>query len=219
MSEPVRRESPLAALDLPARAGVSHQHWGVVAAEKPFLGHLNLRGDPNAPGFFAAVRNVMGFDLPAVANTMTANGELTVFWLGPDEWLILTPSGGEAGIARDLRAALDGLFVAVTDVSGGQTLITLGGERVREVLAKGCSLDLHPRMFGAGQCAQTHLARTGVLIHQIDNAPTFALIVRRSFADYLWRWIEDASAEYGLAVDSTIKTATPGRAINAASAS
>lgn len=207
MSEPVHRDSPLAALDRPARASVSYQRWGVVAAERPFLGHLNLRGNPNTPVFFAAVKSVIGFDLPVGANTMTANGELGVLWLGPDEWLMLTPSGREAGIARDLRAALDGLFAAVTDVSGGQTVITLGGEYARDVLAKGCSLDLHPRVFGPGQCAQTRLARAGVLIHQMDDAPTFALIVRRSFADYLWRWLEDAAAEYGLAMISDTETA------------
>jgi sarcosine oxidase subunit gamma len=219
MSEPVYRESPLTALDLSARADVSHRCPGAVAAEKPFLGHLDLRGDPAMPAFSAAARSVIGFDLPLDANTVTAGRELAVFWLGPDEWLILTPGGREVAVAQALTAALDGLFAAVTDVSGGQTVITLGGGRARDVLVKGCSLDLHPRVFGPGQCAQTHLARTGVLIRQVDEAPTFEGIVRRSFADYLWRRIEDAAAEYGLAVISDARPAAPAGAAVAVTSS
>ena len=29
---------------------------------------------------------------------------------------------------------------------------------------------------------------------------TWDLVVRRSFADYLWLWLQDASAEYGLQI-------------------
>jgi sarcosine oxidase subunit gamma len=211
MSEPVRRESPLVAIDRSARGGILRRRSGVVLTEKPFLGHINLRGDPAAPDFSAVARSVIGFDLPLAANTVTASREFTVFWLGPDEWLMLTPGGGEVAVARDLSAALHGQFAAVTDVSGGQMVIALGGEYARDVLAKGCSLDLHPRVFGPGRCAQTHLARAGVLIHQRDDAPTFGLIVRRSFADYLWRWLEDAAAEYGLGAISDVTTVAPAR--------
>jgi len=58
--------------------------------------------------------------------------------------------------------------------------------------AKGCPLDLHPRVFEPGCCAQSRLARTLVTIVQIDASPRYELIVRRSFADYLWQWLHDA---------------------------
>ncbi|MDI3326661.1 sarcosine oxidase subunit gamma family protein, partial [Pontibacterium granulatum] len=29
----------------------------------------------------------------------------------------------------------------------------------------------------------------------------FELVVRRSFADYIWLWIQDASREFGLVID------------------
>ena len=51
-----------------------------------------------------------------------------------------------------------------------------------------------------GQCAQSHLAKAPILIGQIENQPYFELIFRRSFADYLWTWLEGAAAEYGLEV-------------------
>ena len=71
-------------------------------------------------------------------------------------------------------------------------------QRSRGLLAKGCPLDLDQRVFAPGQCAQTRIAKTGALIWQIDDKPTFDIVVRRSFASYLWRWLDDASQEYRL---------------------
>ena len=40
-------------------------------------------------------------------------------------------------------------------------VLHLSGAPVREVLAQGCPLDLHPSVFGAGQCAQSHFFKLG----------------------------------------------------------
>jgi len=200
MSDSILRESPLARFDLAARATHAPGHAGVIARERPFLGHLNLRGNAQDPRVVGAVSDVLGDGLPIVANTVTDVQGITMYWLGPDEWLIVTPNERKATIESELRRALTTLRVAVTDVSGGQTLLQLHGARVRDVLAKGCPIDLHPRAFCIGQCAQSHLAKAPILIGQIENQPYFELIFRRSFADYLWTWLETAAAEYGLEV-------------------
>jgi sarcosine oxidase subunit gamma len=59
-------------------------------------------------------------------------------------------------------------------------------------------LDLHPRVFGPGRAAQSTLGRVSILIEQIDAAPTFEIVVGRSFAAYLWAWLVDAGLEFGL---------------------
>jgi len=200
MSDPILRESPLARFNLAARATHSPGSAGVIVRERPFLGHLNLRGNAQDPRFVGAVSDVLGDGLPIIANTVTDVQGSTMYWLGPDEWLIVTPGERRAAIESDLRKALASVRVAVTDVSGGQTVLQLHGSRVRDVLAKGCSIDLHPRAFSIGQCAQSHLAKAPVLIGQIENQPYFEIIVRRSFADYLWSWLTTAAAEYGLEV-------------------
>jgi len=200
MSDSIRRESPLARFNLAARATHAPGIAGVIARERPFLGHLNVRGNAQDPRFVGAVSDVLGDGLPIVSNTVTDVQGITMYWLGPDEWLIVTPDERRAAIESELRRALAALRVAVTDVSGGQTLLQLHGARVRDVLAKGCPIDLHPRAFSIGQCAQSHLAKAPILIGQIENQPYFELIFRRSFADYLWTWLETAAAEYGLEV-------------------
>ena len=97
-----------------------------------------------------------------------------------------------------LRQALQGQHAAVTDTSHGRTVIAVAGPQARETLLKGCSLDLHPRVFKAGACAQTTLARASVILH--CTGPSYDIYVHRSFAEYLWTWIEDAGAEYGVKV-------------------
>lgn len=201
-----RRESPLVRFGLPARAAAGIGEARVICAERPFLGHINLRGDAGDPQFVAAVARVVGTAVPIAPNTVAHGGDNVVCWLGPDEWLIVTPTEREAAIARDLRATLSGLFAAVTEVGGGQTVIALRGDSVRELLAKGCPLDLHPRVFGVDRCAQSHLAKAPILIRQVDEVPSFEIVVRRSFADYVWTWLEDAASEYPLAIEVATST-------------
>lgn len=197
MSESVRRESPLVRFDAARRAAdAAPGEAEVMLGERPFLGHLNLRGDAADAQFVSAVSEVLGVAPPLEPNTVAEQGEHALLWLGPDEWLVLTPPDAQGGVLERLRGALADRFAAVTDVSGGQTVITLSGRRAREVLAKGCTLDLHPRAFGPGRCAQSRIAKSAALIRQTDESPAFEIVVRRSFADYLWQWLEDAAREY-----------------------
>ena len=167
-------------------------HSGVQLEVRPGHGYLNLRGDPGDEQFLQAVQATLGQPLPTIANTFTA-GENTQFWLGPDEWLLATEPGKERDIAGQLGENLSGQCYSLVDVTGGQILIRLRGSHVRKVLAKGCTLDLHPRAFKMGQCAQTTLAKTSMLLALIDDAPTFDIIVRRSFAEYAAQWLQHSS--------------------------
>ena len=135
--------------------------------------------------------------LPPPGRSIT-EGDRTTLGLGPDEWLVLGPYGTQAAIERDLRDAIarDGGWGAVTDVSAARTTFVLGGLRAREVLATGCSLDLHPRVFAPGNCAQTDLGRANVVLHQVDDTPTYELLVAGSFAAYVAAWLAGAVEDH-----------------------
>lgn len=197
MPENILRESPLAHVKRAAPGAKSATAAGLIVREERFLGHLNLRGKADDTRFAGAVSGVMGDGLPIVPNTLTELNANTMYWLGPDEWLIVTPAESRTRIEHDLRTALAGQHFALTDVSGGETALHLHGTHVRDVLAKGCPIDFHPRVFGIGQCAQSHLGKAPVLIGQIEEQPYFELVVRRSFAEYVWTWLEVAAEEYG----------------------
>ena len=193
MSSTARRRSPLSGF-----AAKASGRPGVQLSERPFQGHVNLRGNPDDVLFAEAVEEVLGFGLALTPNTVSGDAGLMVLWLGPDEWLIITPPDGESAIVAALEAALGVIFSSVTDVTGGQTIIRLSGPRARDLLAKGCTLDLHPKVFGPGRCAQTLVAKANATIVHVDDAPTFDLVVRRSFAAYVQAWLQDAAQEFGL---------------------
>lgn len=200
MSESARALSPLAGRTLESPRAHAGEPAAVIFCERALLGHINLRGDPASPAFLGAVERTLGCAPPLDANTFVAADDVRACWLGPNEWLVICDGANEAAHADALRRALDGQFAAVTEIGSGQTIIGVSGGRAREVIAKGCPLDLHPRAFGPGRCAQTYIARSGVTLLQTSDAPFFELIVRRSYADYLWSWMTQAAAEYGYSV-------------------
>ena len=120
-----------------------------------------------------------------------------MLWLGPDEWLVVGPPDGETALESQLHDALGDHAgrVAIVDVSANRTTLELRGPRVRELLEFGCPIDLHPRVFGPGRCAQTLLARANVLIWFVTDEPepVCRLLVRPSFAAYVAAWLADAA--------------------------
>ncbi len=159
--------------------------------ERSGLGQVNLRGNSADEGFCQAVEATLGLTLPEAGQSATA-GPVTVLWLGPDEWLVVTDNGADA-LVGSLGHALKGLDVAVTDVSDARAVIRLVGTTARDVLAKGCTVDLHPRVFGPGQVVQSTLAKADVILYQVTGDDlAFHIHVGRSFAEYLWWWLEDA---------------------------
>ena len=167
-----------------------------VIVEHPHLGKINLRGDSGDKAFMDAVAEAVGAAPPLEANTVVKAGKKTILWLGPDEWLVVTPEGKQDKAEATLANALEGQHVSIVDGSDARTTIRLHGANARDVLMKGCPLDLHPRVFGPGQCAQSILAKADVLIHQLDDAPTYDIYVLCSFSRYLWDWLADAAKEF-----------------------
>jgi sarcosine oxidase subunit gamma len=163
------------------------------------IAYVNLRGDSQNAELQAAVRDVCKTALPDEANTVVGEACM-IFWLGPDEWMLVGDNMESAGLAPELAAKLADQHVAINDVSGGLVCYRLLGAAARRLLTKGCTLDLHPGVFGPGQCAQTGLAKAGVLIRPLPDNSGYDLIVRRSFADYLWQWLLRAGREYRIEV-------------------
>ena len=200
MVEPYLRQSALAHRGLQRAAAEAPARTGITLSERPFRAMLNLRGDPADAGFLSAVRTAAGVELPVEPNTTRRAGSLTALWLGPDEWLITAPAGEERVLVPAIRAALGDRHAAVIDLTESRTVIAVSGASARDLLAKGCTLDLHPRAFKVGACAQSGLARAGALLHLLDETPTFEITILRSFADYMWVWLADAAREYGVAL-------------------
>ncbi|MBA1201638.1 sarcosine oxidase subunit gamma family protein [Pseudomonas capeferrum] len=199
-SADVKAESPLHHADLASLIGKGRQNAGVTLREKKFLGHLTLRGDGHDPAFASGVHKALGLELP-VALTVVARGDTSLQWIGPDEYLLIVPGGQELEVEQKLRAALEGQHIQVVNMSGGQTLLELRGPKVREVLMKSTSYDVHPNNFPVGKAVGTVFAKSQLVIRRTSE-DTWELVIRRSFSDYWWLWLQDASAEYGLSIEA-----------------
>ena len=212
MVEAYLRQSALAHLGLEGRGEVVRGAAGVAMTERPHRGIVNLRLDPGNAEATAAFEAAFGFALPTTANTSAGNADTIALWLGPDEWWLVVPGPEpEAGpaLAEKLRAALTDHFAAVTEVGESRACIRVSGPSARALLQKGCPLDFHPRAFVAGACAQSILAKAGATLHLFADesaaqagaeGPVFDIYVLRSFAEYLWAWLEDAGREYGVTI-------------------
>lgn len=161
------------------------------------IGYINLRGNPGSEVFREAAAAALGTPLPLEPNTIS-DDQHRVYWLGPDEWLVTAEVGTVASLVADLEERLTEVHAAVNDVSGGNVSFRLTGTGVRDLLAKGCTLDFHPAAFRVGDCAQGGLGKANALIALINDTPTFELIVRRSFADYLGKWLRHAGRDRGI---------------------
>ena len=134
------------------------------------------------------------------ARTATETGEFTAMPLSPRQWMLVGESGRDGAFTARIRelVANNG---HVSDQGHGRVIIRIAGPRARDVLAKGCSLDLHPGESGAGFCAQTQIAQIGVLIHQANDEPAYDIAVYAGFADSFWHWLTEAAAEFGYRAD------------------
>lgn len=188
------RRSPLAHLTERMRAAAVTGARGVTLTEWPFVTMVNVRVDP-ASEAADRIGRTLGAPLPRQCGGTSASGPHTAVWLGPDEWLVLSQDDATATTAA-LREALGGGPGSVVDVSANRTTLELSGPAARQVLEKGCPLDLHPRAFGPGRAVSTTVGPVAVLLWQIDDEPTYRLFPRSSFADYLARWLMDAMSEY-----------------------
>ncbi len=191
-------ESPLFHAGLADAAGKGRANAGIQLRERKLLGHLTIRGDGHDAAFAGAIHKATGLELPGALALVSA-GESSLQWMGPDEWLLVVPGGTEFEAEKKLREALEGQHIQVVNVSGGQTLLELTGSKVRELLMKSTSYDVHPKNFPVGKAVGTTFAKSQLVIrHTAED--TWELLVRRSFSDYFWLWLQDASQEYGLAV-------------------
>jgi sarcosine oxidase, subunit gamma len=192
----VWQESPLVGADALL---MKHQATASAAfrlSERPFLELVNVRGDTRDAAFVSAVQSVIGCRPPEKANTIARGNRYDMLWLGPDEWLVRSAMAHDATrtapLQAKLGAAFAGVFASAVDIGSGYTVLEISGTRTRDVLARGCPLDLHPKLFGEGQCAQSHYFKASITLLP-TGADSFDIVVRRSFADYFVKIMLDAA--------------------------
>ncbi|WP_018760774.1 sarcosine oxidase subunit gamma [Arthrobacter sp. 135MFCol5.1] len=169
----------------------------VELSELPFLTMVGLRADAGSETAQRLAAATGG--LPAASGAVATTGDTSVLWLGPSEFLVVAPTEAHESLGGDLipalREALGNDAGQVVDLSANRTTFELVGPRVRAVLEKGCSLDLHPRVFKTGTAFSTEIANIPAILWKTGE-DSFRIFPRASFAEFLGRWLLDAMREY-----------------------
>jgi methylglutamate dehydrogenase subunit D len=190
----------------PGRSGKAAGAPGLVVRECLGLRAASViarRGQAQA--LVAAVSAAFGVVPPTLPVAISGRGA-TFVWAGPEQWLVEAPDG-VADIEAWLAPAL-GSLASVSDQSDSRVVIEVSGPRVRDVLAKGVPIDLHPSCFCTGDVAVTVVGHVGVQIRQVSDAPSYRLAVVHSYFGSFWHWLELSAAEFGCEVAAPLSGAS-----------
>jgi heterotetrameric sarcosine oxidase gamma subunit len=191
--------SPLAHLMKPGIFGTAVPQAGVTLSAVKSLtlaSMITRRGRKSA--LVATVRDRFKADLPLSPRRVEA-GALAFIWTGPNQWLVV---GRGAGLIEPQLEILSPL-AAICDQSDSRAIVSVSGPSARHALAKGITVDLHPRSFKANDCAVTMIGHIGACLWQADEIPTYHIAVFRSLAESFWGWLTESSAQYGYYVDAS----------------
>ncbi|WP_427136306.1 sarcosine oxidase subunit gamma [Pseudarthrobacter sp. S9] len=189
------RQSPASVLREAFEAG---SVAGIVELQElQFLTMAGVRVDPDTEAG-TRVASVTG-GLPPRSGEVRSTGDTAVLWLGPTEFLVVAPTDAHESLGGDLlqalRAALSDGEGQVVDLSANRTTFELSGPRARAVLEKGCSLDLHARVFSSGTALSTEIGNIPAILWKTGEE-VYRIFPRASFAEFLGRWLLDAMREY-----------------------
>jgi sarcosine oxidase, subunit gamma len=172
-------------------ASASRAIPGATLTVLPDAAKLVFRGRPSS---LAAAGTSFGVALPMEACRFSTTGGRTAYWLGPDEWLLQAVNEDPATIFASLHAALANNAQSLVDVSHGSDSFALSGTQASYILNHGCPLDLSLAAFPVGMCTRTIFGKATIMLSR-PAAVTFHIDVWRSFAPYVWQWLDEARNE------------------------
>lgn len=189
-------QSPLHHFGLVAKQVFANDSKGVWANEVPLLGYISLRGNPENAAFLNAATQAIGVALPTQPCTLAYTSWGSILWLAPDEWLLICERAQRSELQQALESALTGIHSQVTDNSGGFTTVLLQGKNASDVLHHCTVYDLNA--LEAGKVVGSTFGKASLYMHKQEDG--YSLICRRSFADYIWRYLERSALPYGFGI-------------------
>ena len=132
-------------------------------------------------------------DLPLESPKVTMNKETRILWNAPRTWLIIS---SKKNIVSSIKDKCDNENFAVTDISHSRAVIQIKGLQAKEVLKKGCPININE--IQVNSCAGTVFNGITIVVDCVNNNPdTFNLLALRSFGETFYHHITDAALEFG----------------------
>ena len=136
---------------------------------------------------------IEGLGFPIENSKVESNKETRILWSAPRTWFIISK---KENIINNIKEKCTDENFAITDISHSRAVIQIKGLQAREILKKGCPLNINE--FKTNNCAGTVFHGISIVVDLIDNNPdTFNLLTLRSFGESFYHHITDAALEYG----------------------
>ena len=145
----------------------------------------------------------LGLELAAPGRAAAGSGRLSVC-VRPGRWLLLLPPDSPGAQAALWQRACAGVAAAL-DHSSGLVALHLAGAELREVLSRGCRLDLDPEVFPPGRAAATLMAQVGVILARLPAG--FVLLTPASTARHVREWLTATGRPFGLTAGPDVTVA------------
>lgn len=194
----LERNSPLSGERIHGRFGADAEKPGVIFQEIKDFSYLEI-----------ALWGALGEDLESRlgellgVRSLPEPGRMTPLQGGvllrPDE--VALAFLGRVAAADILAATLTPEEGACVVRSHGVCYLRIGGPNARDLLARGIRLDLREAAFPMMTAAMTDIGGIGLLLMRPDAAQ-YDLLVARSRALPLWRWLTARAAQFGYEVRS-----------------
>ena len=156
---------------------------------------FNLRGSQRSSIFRQTIKSIFKIELSNNVGVAIPFSLGVLLQIAPDEWIISSETEEIHSLISTLEKKLTKIHSSIVDVTDQYQVLFISGTKVRTVLSKGCSIDLHPNEFFTNQCAQTLLSSIDIILHCSDKN-SFTILCRSSFANFLIDWLKDAGLEY-----------------------
>jgi heterotetrameric sarcosine oxidase gamma subunit len=192
--------SGFSGLAQPGRYGRSGQ-WAapVTLQERPGLRFVQIAvSRDNTAKLSETVRASTGLELPDGPKRVAEDG-LALIGLAPGQWQAVAEDDDARQRLASLTQALAGI-AATVDISDSKAVMRIAGPSAREVLAKGCQLDLHCAAFAPGDAARTAISLIPCQLWQVNVTPAYDIAVELSYAASFWHWLTASAAEFGYEV-------------------
>ncbi|MFI4986256.1 MAG: sarcosine oxidase subunit gamma [Alphaproteobacteria bacterium] len=166
---------------------------GIRLGEKAPASIMLLARPIEGPSLSALLSGFGVAQLPQSGRSARAGPRL-ILGVGPRRWWLVEEETAATGPAPSGLCAGFGVAVEIGDA---WSRFRIAGEAILELLAKGSSLDLDPRVFAEGSCALAAFAQLHTLLHRPHGFEHFDLYCGRSYARSLHEWLIEAATEFG----------------------
>ena len=137
--------------------------------------------------------NIDDLELSLQNLKVISNKNTRILWSSPNTWLVVSKRENIVGIINE---KFDDKDFAITDISHSRAVMQIKGPLAREVLKKGCPINLNE--FEKNSCVGSVFHGINLVIDCVDSDfQTFNLLTLRSFGESLYHHVTDASLEFG----------------------